>query len=119
LSAIFLIFTSFSKNMHGASTGAMFLSVCHASLKVVKTYFWSPAPHFGALVQEWCTFWKRLLKCCLARRKRVFQKYARRLNRSHDSEPPAIASGTLLDPFWSSCWGAVHILEERLKTMLG
>ena len=36
---IFLIFTSFSKNMHGASTGAMFLSVCHASLKVVKTYF--------------------------------------------------------------------------------
>ena len=49
----------------------------------------------------------------------VFQKYARRLDGSHDSEPPSIASGTLLDPFWSSCRGAVHILEEGLKTILG
>ena len=47
---IFVIFTRFSRNMHGASTRATFLIMAHTCLKVVKRDFCFPSLHFRALV---------------------------------------------------------------------
>ena len=107
--------------MHRASTGVMFLRVCHASLKEPRgslLFTCSPwASLWGFLGLSWALLvvFSRFFECHFSDSYCVFQKYARRLIGSHVFEGVScILKGAPRISFfhsspWASLWGSLGL----------